>query len=245
MSRPELPNTLLTRSAKANRPKNALVRKWFKVQKKGTLQLMTVTIEAADVENAFAKICTKVKVDPVGASFVYPLRTSEKGTHDDITVENGEDLNDSLMTFFLQCEEGSKLIINPPKVLVEKTRDYRPTEYGYNTIVGPSFVINRHFYEYLQENHIVVSKYLQKRDYLNLILGRVCQNFLSPSHFYCPIRGCKQELLPLGGFNKISTIVAHMRDHSRKGDSFGKRFLVRHQHLLKNERAAKNSTTPH
>ena len=64
---------------------------------------MTVTIEAADVENAFAKICTKVKVDPVGASFVYPLRTSEKGTHDDITVENGEDLNDSLMTFCGAC----------------------------------------------------------------------------------------------------------------------------------------------
>ena len=49
---------------------------------------MTVTAEAGDVETAYVKICTNVKVNPTGASFVYPLRTSAEGTHDDITVEN-------------------------------------------------------------------------------------------------------------------------------------------------------------
>ena len=161
--RPQLPNTDFGNASKANRPSRVLERKWFKVQKKGSLQLMTVNIDAANAETAFEKICNKVKVDPVGASVVFPLRTSSKGDHDDIVIENDADVKESLMTFFVQCEEGSKLIVVPRNIPIKKTRDYRPTEYGYNTIVGPSFVVNRHFYEYLQENDNIHSQQISAK----------------------------------------------------------------------------------
>ena len=91
------------------------------------------------------------------------------------------------MTFYLTCEEGSKVIVIPSSKKTKPPRDYRPTEYGYNTIVGSTFAVNRDFYEYLQENLNVVEKFILKREYINLILGKECNNFLGPTHFLSPL----------------------------------------------------------
>ena len=119
------------------------------------------------------------------------------------------------MTFFLTCEEeGSKVIVIPSTETMNPPQDYRPTEYGYNTIVGPGFAVDRNFYEYLQENVSIVEKFLLKRQYINLVLGKVYNNFLSPTHFFCHIRGCKKEL-PLGGCNEISNYIVFRQNLSR------------------------------
>ena len=241
-SKPELPRVDLSQASTRNRAETTLEHKWFKIQLKGSLQVLTVNVDAAEVGTAFTKICGKLNVDEVGAMMVFPQRT-QSGGMDEITVINDDYIHEALMNFYLTCEESSKIIVIPYTKKANPPRDYRPTEYGYNTIVGPTFAVDRTFYEYLQEKLDVVEKFFHKREYINLILGRDCNNFLSPTHYLCPLRGCEKEV-PLGGFNKISTIVKHMRTHSVKGDQFSKTFMRRHNHKLKSSNNQGQSSTP-
>ena len=66
MSRPELPKVDLRQASKRNRASTTLERKWFKIQRQGSLQIITVNIEVEQINNSFSKICTKLKVGPVG-----------------------------------------------------------------------------------------------------------------------------------------------------------------------------------
>ena len=36
----------------------------------------------------------------------------------------------------------------------------------------------------------MVEMFIHTREYIDVILGKECNNFLSPTHYLCPIRGC-------------------------------------------------------
>ena len=98
----------------------------------------------------------------------------------------------------------------------------------------------------MEENLPVVEMFFLKRDYINLILGKECNNFLSPTHFFC---GCQKNML-LGGFNKITTIIKEMRHHAKNEDQSCKVFMRRHNHMIKSladqrrEAASTSAPTP-
>ena len=226
---PELPRLDVTNASTKRRCKTTIERKWFELQIQGTLQVTTANILVSEVEEAFSKICQIMKVDENRYQVLYPQR-SEDGGVDFITLSKDAFLKDALMTFYLTCEEGSKLILTPISISKDHKRDYRPVEYGYNTIIKKGFTVDKRYYEYLQENPSVIEKFLAKRDYINLILGKECNNFLNPAHFRCPIQGCQKEVA-LGSFNNISRIVEHFRIHSRKGEPYAKSFMKRHNYM--------------
>ena len=236
-SRPELPQVDLSRASSRNRTTETLARKWFKVQLKGTLQVVTVEINATEIDDAFSKICTRVKlVKNKNAVILYPQRTVQ-GV-DEISIENDEFLKESLMHFYLTCEEGAKLLVTAEED--SSVRDYRPNEYGYNTIVRSTFTVDKRFYEYLQENVWIVEQFLAKRKFINLILGKDCMNFLNPAYFLCHIKGC-EKLIPLGSFNNVSRITNHIKTHSAQGDTSCKTVMRRHKFLTKT--ATQHNTT--
>ena len=136
---------------------------------KGSLQVVTIVVKVDEVADAFSKICTRLKVvDENCASFTYPQRTLGGG-HDDITVQKDEYLEESLMTFFLTCEEGSKIIVEIHNN-VTKGRPYCPKEDGYNTIITPNFTVDIRFSEYLQKNVPIIEKFLVKCRYTEISL---------------------------------------------------------------------------
>ena len=154
-NKPELPQVDLSKVSKQSRTGTTLERKWFRIQAQGSLQVLTVIINVAEVEAAFAKICGKLKVDEVGATMVFPQRTQSGGV-DEITVIKDEYLDEALMTFYLTCEEGSKIVVTPRPERANPPRDLRLGEYGYNTIIGPTFAVDRRFYEYLKKNRMLL-----------------------------------------------------------------------------------------
>ena len=224
----DLPRVDLSKANDSKRNNTTLERKWFRVQRQGSLKVATVDITASNIEESFTKACRIVQIEENDATIVYPMRTSEG--KDDITISNDEFVKESLMTFFLTCEEGSKIIVVPSQTK-QKARDYRFTEYGYNSIIKKTFSVNRQYYEYLQENVFLIESFLNKRVYLNLVLGKECLNWLNPGHFYCTLKGCNK-IIALGYFNNISRIFAHYQTHASQGDSCSKIIMRRHNHMI-------------
>ena len=157
---PELPRLDVTNASTKRRCKTTIERKWFKLQIQGTLQVTTANILVSEVEEAFSKICQIMKVDENRYQVLYPQR-SEDGGVDFITLSKDAFLKDALMTFYLTCEEGSKLILTPISISKDHKRDHRPVEYGYNTIIKKGFTVDKRYYEYLQENPSVLKNFSQ------------------------------------------------------------------------------------
>ena len=117
---PELPRLDVTNASTKRRCKTTIERKWFKLQIQGTLQVTTANILVSEVEEAFSKICQIMKVDENRYQVLYPQR-SEDGGVDFITLSKDAFLKDALMTFYLTCEEGSKLILTPISISKDHT----------------------------------------------------------------------------------------------------------------------------
>ena len=233
-SRPELPQADLSRVNQRNREKYTLERKWFKIQRQGSLHVQTINVDVKDVYDVFNKICKMLKLEDKMDKVLlqYPQRNETVGLPDAITIAKDDFIEESLMTFYLTCEEGSKIIV----VLDEenKARDYRTVEYGYNAIVKKTFTVDLRFYQYLEENPDIAEKYLASRKYINLILGSNCMNYLNPAVYLCHIKGC-EELVKLGSFNNVSKITSHIKKHSADNNVCCKAIIKRHNSLTKIE----------
>ena len=124
---------------------STLKQKWFKIQAEGFLKVLTTAVEVSNIDSAFNKMCSQLKMGEGSASLMYPQR-NDSGTFDTITVnEDDEYRNEGMMTWFLTCEEGQKVIMRPGISVSSKKagRDLRFTEYGYNTIVGHCFTVQK------------------------------------------------------------------------------------------------------
>ena len=142
MSSTDLPRADVSKANEQKRNDKTLLSKWFLLKVKGTVKVVTIEATADDIGNFFTKVCDKLGVEEEGATLLYPMRTTS-GSHCEISIEKDEFVIESLTTFFLSCEEGSQLVVVPPKKEEKKGRDYRTTEYGFNTIIKKKFVVDR------------------------------------------------------------------------------------------------------
>ena len=153
----------------------------------------------------------------------YPLRQSD-GKSRRMTVD--EFIEEQCISFYRTCEEYSQLILE--EVVISNARAMKPHERLFKTIMTKNFTIDKMFYDTLAEYPVqLCEKFLEKRRYLNLLLGRECGNFLNHGYFICHIRDC-QKLIKLGAFCKINLIIKH--EHCAV-------LLRRHNHLIKGSKA--------
>ena len=120
-----------------------------------------------------------------------------------------------------------------------RSSDSRAMERLFKTIMTKNFTVDKRFYDTLAEYPAqLCEKFIEKRRYLNLLLGRECGNFLNHGYFLCHLRGC-QKLIKLGSFCNISLIITHFRQHSKDGNEHCAVLLLRHDYLTKGSKAHK------
>ena len=118
-----------------------------------------------------------------------------------------------------------------------RSSDSRAMERLFKTIMTKNFTVDKRFYDTLAEYPAqLCEKFIEKRRYLNLLLGRECGNFLNHGYFLCHLRGC-QKLIKLGSFCNISLIITHFRQHSKDGNEHCAVLLLRHDYLTKGSKA--------
>ena len=69
-------------------------------------------------------------------------------------------------------------------------------------------------YRMLAESPGVVTKFLSKLDYVRVLLNdATCNNWLSPAHFYCPMRTCSKKEIVMHNFNSLHNLQKHLVNH--------------------------------
>ena len=99
----------------------------------------------------------------------------------------------------------------------KKGRPPSPQEIIYRRTIRKFFSVDHDFYELLARHTNFSETFKRRRDMVGIILGRPCQNLLSPAHFYCHIRGC-ETLVTLGDFSKLQAIKRHWKLHVTRKD---------------------------
>ena len=107
---------------------------------------------------------------------LFPQRT-QFGAIDEITVIKDEFLDETPMTFHLTYEEGSKIIVIPCTEKPNSPCDHRPN--GYEKLsLGLPLLMTKGSMNICRK--MQVEMFFHKREYVNLILVKDCNNFRSP-----------------------------------------------------------------
>ena len=202
--------------------------KTFVIKRKGDITQTTVTFYATAMGSAFDKVCKLFKIEPKNAILHYPLRMADN-TEIKMTITMNEFTSDQCVALYRTCEEYSLLLIEEI-VVASSARLKRIGECLYSTTITKNFTVDGNFYEMLSENPKLCQDFLDKRDYVCLLLGRSCNNFLNPAHFLCHVKGCGA-LVKLGSFLNLSLMLSHFKKHSKEGNLCCKT-LMRRQHYL-------------
>ena len=205
----------------------------FNVKLKGSALVHIMSWAASEVIDIFKDICEKLDIQEDGVIIQYPLREEDGDAPAIISIVNDRFVAKTLKAVFGTCEEFSTIIVDLPPSK-SSSRGYRPCEMLYNTIIKKDFTVDVRFYELLLEHPDTVEKFLTKRLYICLLLGKDCLNFVNPAVFICHIPGC-QKLEKLGSFNNISRIIHHSKEHVQKKNQCAKTILKRHYFLTGND----------
>ena len=85
----------------------------------------------------------------------------------------------------------------------------------------------------------IAEKFLKRRAYVSLVLGKVCTNLLNPGFFLCPVKTC-MALVKLNGFCYFLQFFRHISQHAAQENTitgYCKKILARNNHLTQRGRA--------
>ena len=215
-------------------PTAAPQMKTFLIKKVGDVTERTISFNHHQCKQAFEKACKMYKVPKEKYVLHYALRQSD-GKSRRMTISLDEFVEEQCTSFYRTCEEYSQLLLE--EVVVSNARAMKPHERLFKAIMTKNFTVDKRFYDTLAEYPAqLCEKFVEKRRYLNLLLGRECGNFLNHGYFLCHLKGC-QKLIKLGAFCNISLIITHFRQHSKDGNEHCGVLLRRHDHLIKGSKA--------
>ena len=193
----------------------ALDQKQFSIRRAETPFSSTIVLSKHHIGGIFEKIHKKFnmrkgELKKMALQYRLPLSNGRGKT---MYVFNDSDAEENLSAFYTQMPEMS---VYPVVVhLMKRTsqeRD-RTREKIYKALMVKNFSADIKFYNLLVENLDIAIKFRNARDVVSLMMGRHCQNLVSPGHFRCHITGC-QSFFVLGSFSKLSLIKRHWSDHA-------------------------------
>ena len=208
--------------------------KTFLIKKKGDVIEKTITFYLGDCNKVFEKACRMYKII-TKENYVlhYPLRQAD-GTSRRMTLSMDEFIEEQCTSFYRTCEEYSLLLLE--EVIVSKARPLKPHECLFKTIMTKNFTVDDRFYATLAEHPVqLCEKFLEKRNYISLLLGRECGNLLNHGYYLCHIRGC-QKLIKFGSFCNLTLMISHIRRHSKDGNECAQTLMRRHCYLTQDSK---------
>ena len=180
----------------------------------------------------FEKVSRKVNIKQANLVMYYCLKRAdgEDGEKIRCYIAKDDELEDSLDILYSQAED-SKTVIYVTDVPAD-ARPPRPHEELFKSIIKTNYTVDRQFYKVMVEHPEIAVKYLKKRAYISLLLGKDGSNLLNPAYFICHIQCC-MKLVKLNSFCNLTNILTHYDGHASQEllDGEGKLIARRHAHL--------------
>ena len=178
-----------------------------------------IRIAKREVGKLYEKISKMLLLEMGGFDVVYSVRRqSGKRQEQRLQFHSDADImGEGCELLYCQVRTESHITIQritKQKEVKKIPRKATPQEKSCTAFKGLMGTKNSQAYRMLAENPAVVTKYLSKLDYVRVLLNdETCNNWLSPAHFYCPLRTCSQKEIVMNNFNSAHNLQKHLVNH--------------------------------
>ena len=95
---------------------------------------------------------------------------------------------------------------------------------------------NRKAYQLLAEDQDIIEKYLEKLTFIRVLLSDLtCNNWLSPAHFYCPLKTCQRKEITMNSFNSLHNLQKHLVNHDLQKNKMCSVLIDRMKFMSRND----------
>ena len=212
--------------------RDAPTRKTLLICKDGEETSQLIAFLSGETETIFTKISDMFKFEEKRLIVMYPLKTSNGQRM--VTLKYNDSLSSSRETFYCQVEQMVTLVVKE-----EEKTDPRRKQLGEMTFVEfkNRGTIDKISYTFIQKNHCIGKKFLEKSDLVRVLLGsKSCVNLLNPAMFLCPVKLCN-EYIKLNYFNNTSAMLKHLKYHALEDNDDGLvcKLLMKRYYFLHNQ----------